>query len=349
MEPFALFSKYLPDPWRKIITDKELSSDTDTDPLAIATFDKNNRPPQYLHGRIKRTEVSYPKPQKPEELVDLFTNRMYDIGINRSIVYPTAMLGMGEDPRLDLEVAVSNAYTDYMLDNFLGKYPEIHTMIYAPANSPDKTAELIDRVGSEKGITGVMISAVRPTPAGNESWIPIYEAATRKNLPVCFHGGLSTTEPFKSLGRFIAWHCLSFSMSVITHLTSLVTEGIPERFPKLKFVFMEGGTSWLPWIMYRLDREYISRKSEVPFLKKMPSEYIKEFYFTSQPLEYFHDRSEQESIFKMFDAENHLLYASDYPHWDFDLPNSIYDLPFLSKTAKRKILGENSAKLFNIR
>ena len=77
MEPFALFSKYLPDPWRKIITDKELSSDTDTDPLAVATFDKNNRPPQYLHGRIRRTEVSYPKPQKPEELVDLFTNRMY--------------------------------------------------------------------------------------------------------------------------------------------------------------------------------------------------------------------------------------------------------------------------------
>jgi predicted TIM-barrel fold metal-dependent hydrolase len=42
------------------------------------------------------------------------------------------------------------------------------------------------------------------------------------------------------------------------------------------------------------------------------------------------------------------MYASDYPHWDMDLPSTIYDLPFLSETAKRKILGENARKLFNM-
>jgi uncharacterized protein len=50
----------------------------------------------------------------------------------------------------------------------------------------------------------------------------------------------------------------------------------------------------------------------------------------------------------MMDAKNQLMYASDYPHWDFDLPSKIYDLPFLSEEDKRKILGGNALKLFDI-
>jgi len=43
--------------------------------------------------------------------------------------------------------------------------------------------------------------------------------------------------------------------------------------------------------------------------------------------------------FKMINAETQLLYSSDYPHWDMDLPSTIHDLPFLSEQAKRKHPG----------
>jgi uncharacterized protein len=50
----------------------------------------------------------------------------------------------------------------------------------------------------------------------------------------------------------------------------------------------------------------------------------------------------------MINAETQLCYSSDYPHWDTDLPSTIYDLPFLTEQAKRNILGDNALRLFNL-
>ncbi len=75
---------------------------------------------------------------------------------------------------------------------------------------------------------------------------------------------------------------------------------------------------------------------------------MQEMFYTSQPMERPRDMSILETTFKMIKAETQLLWSSDYPHWDFDLPGVIYDLPFLSETAKRNILGGNALKLFGI-
>ena len=75
---------------------------------------------------------------------------------------------------------------------------------------------------------------------------------------------------------------------------------------------------------------------------------MREMYFSSQPMEIPDDLSILELTFKMINAESQLVWSSDYPHWDFDLPSSIYDLPFLKETAKRNILGGNAAKLFGL-
>jgi uncharacterized protein len=65
-------------------------------------------------------------------------------------------------------------------------------------------------------------------------------------------------------------------------------------------------------------------------------------------MEMVDNRKALELTFEMINAETQLLYSSDYPHWDMDLPSTIYDLPFLSTQAKRNILGENACRLFNL-
>jgi predicted TIM-barrel fold metal-dependent hydrolase len=131
------------------------------------------------------------------------------------------------------------------------------------------------------------------------------------------------------------------------HLTNLVVNGIPERFPGLRFIFMECGVTWLPFIGTRLDTEFLMRPSEAPLLQRLPSEYIREFYFTTQPIE--HATPERlKVVFDLIDAEHRLLYASDYPHQDFDLPTTITDLHFVPEQARRNILGRNGAELFGL-
>jgi uncharacterized protein len=142
-------------------------------------------------------------------------------------------------------------------------------------------------------------------------------------------------------------HALSFAHYNLIHLTNWVINGLPERFPKLKLVWVEAGLAWISFLMQRLDHEFQMRVCEAPMLKRLPSEYMRQMYFTSQPLERT-NLDLLEATMKAFNAETQLLFASDWPHWDFDPPSSITTLPFLSDQAKRNILGLNAARVFNL-
>ncbi len=112
-------------------------------------------------------------------------------------------------------------------------------------------------------------------------------------------------------------------------------------------IWIESGLAWVPFLMQRLDHEYMMRSSEAPMLRRKPSEYMADMYYTSQPLE----RSNMnltKATFEAIKADTQLLFASDWPHWDFDLPSTITTLPFLSEQGKRNILGLNAARLFGL-
>ncbi len=167
-------------------------------------------------------------------------------------------------------------------------------------------------------------------------------------MPLGFHAGPTWEDQWmRQLDRFIGVHALSFVLCNMVHLTNWVLHGMGERFPKLDVVWIESGIAWVPFMMQRLDNEFLMRSSEAPSLKKLPSDYIRDMYFTSQPLER-HNIKLLQSTMEAMNADTQLLYASDWPHWDFDSPASIWDLPFLDEQAKRNILGGNANRIFGL-
>jgi predicted TIM-barrel fold metal-dependent hydrolase len=208
--------------------------------------------------------------------------------------------------------------------------------------------ETVERFADAPGVVGFSVTSTRHKPVWHNSYMRLYAALQEAGKPLGFHAGFTWGDPsFAQLNRFIGMHSLSFAHFNMVHMTNWVLNGLPERFPKLKVIWIESGLAWIPFLMQRLDSEYMMRTSECPLLKRKPSEYMQDMYYTSQPLERSNMKLTQ-ATFEAMNADTQLLYASDWPHWDFDAPSSITRLPFLKEQAKRNILGLNAARLFDL-
>jgi uncharacterized protein len=307
---------------------------------------------QELMGRVTR----YPgrrKEKTPSGLLrDIaLTKRWLDaIGIDVVCLFPTPMLSLGLTPRKEVEVALARAYNRWLCEEVLAQEPRIRSSLYLPLNDPEATYQVVKEFGGKKGVIGFTIVAPHYKAVYDNAYIKTYSLIEEMGLPLVFHGAFAWGED-QSIGlcnRFLAVHALGFSWFNILHCTNWLVNGMPERFPKLKVAWVESGLAWIPFLMQRLDNEWMMRSSEVPLLKRRPSDYMREMFYSTQPMEMVHNREALELTFKMINAETQLMYASDYPHWDMDLPSTIYDLPFLGEQAKCNILGGNAKRFFNL-
>ena len=124
-------------------------------------------------------------------------------------------------------------------------------------------------------------------------------------------------------------------------------EGVFERFPKLRTVMIEGGFGWLPSLTWRLDKLFERMRDEVPHLKRRPSEVIREhIWLTTQPMEEPESRADLNLVMEWIGWDR-LLFASDYPHWDFDDPFRAFPAG-ISDTHKRQILTANGKAVYRL-
>jgi len=311
---------------------------------AIGNQDLSGRIPSHRMRKLERWQEDGEQRDRV-----LLKRAMESMAIDYQIVFPTPMLSLGQHPLVDVEVAVARAYARWLTERLLADEPSLRTMLYLPFNDPEAALRIVEEFSDTPGVVGFMVTATRYRAIHHNDYAPLYRAIEETGMPLAFHGGYMWLGDrlMETLNRFISVHALGFVLHNLVHLTNWIVNGMPERFPKLKLIWIESGLAWIPFAMQRLDHEYVMRSSEAPLLKRLPSEYIRDMYFTSQPLE-LTNLEALELTFKMIDAENRLLYSSDYPHWDFDVPSRIYDLPFLDQQAKRKILGENAQQLFQL-
>jgi len=306
---------------------------------------------QDMGGRITRYPLRSSEKTEKGKMRDVqLGHRWMDaMSVDYSCLFPTLMLSIGLHPDPDMEVELCWAYNRWLTEKALPESDgRFYSMLSLPLSEPDAAMRQIETFAGRKGVSGFMITSVRGLPVHHNRYMKVYRALEERGLPLSFHSAINPTEPvFKTLNRFASVHGLGFPFYNILHVTNWVTNGMGERFPKLAVIWIEGGLAWVPFLMQRLDHEFMLRPSEYPLLKKKPSDYMRDMYYASQPMENV-DREALECTLRMINADTQLLYASDYPHWDFDLPSTIWDLPFLSEKAKHNILGGNAARLFKL-
>jgi uncharacterized protein len=307
---------------------------------------------QDVSGRITRHNLRRLE-QLPADGIQrdrvLLRRAMEAMCIDYQIVFPTPMLSLGLHPQPEIEVAVARAYGRWMSERVLAEEPSLRTMLYLPFSDPRASLALVEEFAGLPGVAGFMITSTRYRAITDEEYVPVYRAIEQSGMPLAFHAGYAWAgdRTMEMLNRFLSVHALGFVIHSMVHLTNWVINGMPERFPALEVIWIESGVAWLPFLMQRLDNEYIMRSSEAPLLERLPSEYIREMYYSTQPLEQTNMRA-LELTFEMIDARRRLLYSSDYPHWDFDVPSRIYDLPVLDDETRANILGRSAQRLFKL-
>lgn len=249
----------------------------------------------------------------------------------------------------DYANAIASAYNLWLEENWLKVSPKFKGSILVNASDPPEAVKEIERWANHPGMVQVILCTGAKMLYGQKFYHPIYEAAEAFGLPVAIHpGGSGVNYPSTPAGfqtRYFEMHN-TIPLVFISHVNSLICEGVFEKYTKLKFVAIEGGISWLPHLMWRMDKNYKGLRSETPWLKKLPSEYVKEHIrFTSQPIEEPPDKRYLLELFEMCHAEDVMMYSSDYPHWDYD-PPSVWS--FLPKNVKDKIMYQNALELYRI-
>ena len=221
---------------------------------------------------------------------------------------------------LEFGAAVQRAINEWQVECWCKPEPRLKASIVVGQDDPEAAVAEIERCAATGNYVQVNISPRANEPLGRRRYWPIYEAAQAAGLPLGIHvGGYGGHAP--TGGGWPSYYNEehhSNAHSVAAQLTSLVIEGVPERFPKLKFVFIEGGFGWVPAITWRMDKHWQRFRDEVPHVKRPPSEYVREhFWFTTQPIEEPDNARHLRAVIEWIGIDR-LLFSSDYPHWDFD-------------------------------
>jgi hypothetical protein len=282
--------------------------------------------------------------QARQELSEIFV----DIGI----LFPDNLLKIATLPQKDYAASLARAYNRWMVDKWALKAKGLLGCIIAAPQDPEDAAREIEKYAKERGIVGVYLPCAGVEPLwGHRCYDPIYAAAEAADLPVLLHSVtvIFPTFPWQTqqFDTEFARHTIAHTFSMCANMVDIITTGVPVRFPKLRMAFTEAGLSWVPFIMNRLDKEYIERRREVPFLTERPSHYLKKFFYATQPIEEPENLRDLVKIVELFEGESQVIFASDWPHHDFDHPSKLFQAPF-SPEAKRKMMGENALRLFNI-
>lgn len=241
--------------------------------------------------------------------------------------------------------AMCSAINDWQVKAWAEPEPRLKGSLVIPQEDIAASLEEIRRWAGSPHFASIFMSPRTDEPIGRERYWPIFELAAELNMTISLHGGGDNGLPTSATGypSFFVEQRESQSPLYEAVLTSLVMEGVFERFPKLRFFFVEaGGLGWVPQLGWRLDYCWEKLGKEVPHLKKPPTHYMKSnIWYTSQPID---EPKRPADLRKVFDwvGWDRVAFATDYPHWDFDDPR--YAIQFEMTAAEKQLFFRDNAR-----
>jgi predicted TIM-barrel fold metal-dependent hydrolase len=253
---------------------------------------------------------------------------------------------------LDYAAAINAAVNRWTAAEWLDPEPRLRGSISIAAEDPPAAVAEIKRVAPDRRFVQIRFGSRTGQPMGQRKYWPIYQAAVEHGLPIGMHVGGFGGHPQTPSGwpSFYLEDHVSNAQNFQSQLISMVFEGVFERFPDLKVVLIEGGVAWVPSMAWRMDSAWERMGIEVPHVKRCPSEYVAEnVWMTTQPIEEPPDSQDWAHLITSFPSlADRLMFATDYPHWDFDDPHeSIRDVHF-PKEPLPKVLSQNARDLYGL-
>ncbi|MFE2995736.1 amidohydrolase family protein [Nocardia sp. NPDC059246] len=257
----------------------------------------------------------------------------------------------GNDPVV-FSAALETANNDWTMDQWFGSDPRWRGSVAIQYDNPAFAVKEIERCRElDDRWVQVIASTRTERPFGHEKYWPLFDILTHYDMPLAFHPGGSGMNQLSGAGwpSYYFENHSGYQNGALSHVASLVFEGVFDRWPTLKVVIVEGGWSWVAPFAWRLDRNFEVLGGEVSHLQRKPSEYLSEhFWFTTQPMEeptkpaWFKDAFAQ---FCSLGLGERLMFSSDYPHWDYDSPAEALprDLP---PDVRRSIMADAAAALY---
>ena len=246
-----------------------------------------------------------------------------------------------------LSVAMCRAVNDWQIAEWTARDARLRASVMVPYEQPLEAAAEIDRRSGDANFAQILLLSRTADPLGQRRYWPIYEAAVRANLPVGVHAFGYGGEPLTSGGwpSFYIEEMIGHAACCQAVVTSMIVEGVFDKFPDLNVILVESGFAWVPAHAWRMDKNWKTISAENPAVKRLPSEIIRQhIWFTTQPMEEPKTPAHLIDIIEWIGWDR-LMFATDYPHWDYDDPATCLPVP-LTEPQRAQLFHDNAWRFF---
>ena len=246
-----------------------------------------------------------------------------------------------------MAAAFCKAINDWIAAEWLSRDARLRASIVVPLQAPELAVEEIERRANDPRFVSILVLAQGEMLLGRRHYWPVLAAAEKHKLPLAIHAGSA----YRFAPSSIGWPSHRYEYYFVeaqafqAQLLSLIYEGVFGKFPGLKVVLMESGVSWLPAFMWRANKTWRGVRVEVPWVEREPAAIIRDHVrLTMQPFDAPDDAASVEDIIDQIGSDKMFLFASDYPHWQFEGDDPIP--PHLPAHIIDRMCAENPLETF---